>query len=492
MAETWTSVIETGDTVMTPEGEGTVRRVSGNGYSQVEVKGQLYEFATGDLEKAKAQSQQQSQGQGGKPKPVQRWNVKKGDKVQKRDNPSTKGTVTEVTQRTVKVKWDANGKTASFEKRQVDKHLDFAQQETQEQKEQREQEQKQEQYEETRQERTPDQKASDTADDLYGLFNLKDKLEQKIEKEVDGELKELREMVRSKAKLEVKVGDKVNTVEGLRHKQLERLINYAALRLSPLLVGMAGTGKTHAGQQCGEALGLPFYSISVGAQTTKTDIMGYMDATGRYIRTLFREAYENGGVFLMDEIDAGNANVLITINAALANGIAAFPDGMVERHADFVFIASANTFGNGANRQYVGRNQLDAATLDRFAVIEWLVDDDLEEQLAVGLNGKAWYMAVRAARDYVAEKNIRALVSPRATQKGSKLLEIGSELNEVIDAVLLGSVPDDKKQDVRQVATTIFEKFASEVPKKLSTEVDPPTASDLLKSDDEEVADIPF
>ena len=183
----------------------------------------------------------------------------------------------------------------------------------------------------------------------------------------------------------------------------------------------------------------------------------------------------------MDEIDAGNANVLITINAALSNGLAAFPDAMVPKHEDFVFIASANTFGNGANRQYVGRNQLDAATLDRFAIIEWFIDDELEENLSFGLNGTAWYMAVKAARDYVADKKIRALISPRATQKGCKLLDIGQPLDEVIDATMLGSVPDDKKQDVRQVATTIFNKYASKVPKELPVEVDPPSAADLVK-----------
>jgi hypothetical protein len=54
-------------------------------------------------------------------------------------------------------------------------------------------------------------------------------------------------------------------------------------------------------------------------------------------------------------------------------------------------------------------------------------------------------------------------------------------VDEVIDATLLGSVPDDKKQDVKQIATSIFEKFASEVPNALPTEVDPPSAADLIK-----------
>jgi hypothetical protein len=41
----------------------------------------------------------------------------------------------------------------------------------------------------------------------------------------------------------------------------------------------------------------------------------------------------------------------------------------------FVCIAAANTFGTGADRQYVGRNQLDESTLDRFRIGQIELDD---------------------------------------------------------------------------------------------------------------------
>ncbi len=484
----WTPVIEQGQDVLTPQGAGRVRRVSNaNGTAQVEVNGQLYEIPLSDVtQRGQGETEGKEEVKGVPFK--ENSEIKRGVKVQKPDG--REGTIIKESQRTVDVKWHDTGTVGKWSKKEIIENKQILKSPGQDEKTEAEKKQEEEKKkQEEREQRKPEQKANDAADDLYGLLNLKEKLEQKIEDSVDGELKELREQVKKNQKLEVKVGSKSNVVEGLRHKQLEQLINYALLRLSPLLVGMAGTGKTHAAEQVATALGLPFFSISVGAQTTKTDIMGYMAANGEYVSTHFRKAYEEGGVFLMDEIDAGNANVLITINAALSNGLAAFPDAMIKKHDDFVFIASANTFGNGANRQYVGRNQLDAATLDRFAIIEWFIDDDLEKSLSSGLNANAWYMAVKAARDYVAEKKIRALISPRATQKGSKLLDIGQELGEVIDATMLASVPDDKKQDVREVATKIFDKFASRVPKSLPKEVDPPTAEDLVKSSFD---DIPF
>ena len=75
---------------------------------------------------------------------------------------------------------------------------------------------------------------------------------------------------------------------------------------------------------------------------------------------------------MFDEIDAADSNMLLVINSALANGKLALPNRpkkpVAKRHADFVCIAAANTWGKGADREYVGRNQLDDATLDRFRI----------------------------------------------------------------------------------------------------------------------------
>ena len=288
------------------------------------------------------------------------------------------------------------------------------------------------------------------------LNSVGDKVQETIDRTVEGEFADLRKAATQNAKLDVTAGKNTNTVKGLRHSSFSELIKVASLRLPVLLVGMAGTGKTHASEQVAEALGLKYYTMSVGAQTSKSDIMGFIHANGGYVRTLFREAYENGGVFLMDEIDAGNANVLIQVNAALSNGACAFPDAMIKKHKDFVFIASANTYGTGMNRQYVGRNQLDAATLDRFTIIDWNVDARLEEQLAVGEFGITWFKTVQKVRDHVAKHNIRALVTPRATLKGSSLLQNGFHVRDVIPMVLLSSVPDDKKEEITKLALQTF------------------------------------
>ena len=154
----------------------------------------------------------------------------------------------------------------------------------------------------------------------------------------------------------------------------------------------------------------------------------HTDAKGKVVRTPFRNAFENGGVMLFDEFDAFYPSPALCVNAALANGYCDFPDGMVHKHEDFIAVACCNTFGRGADRQYVGRNQLDAATLDRFMVMEINYDEVLESHLAGNQSWVTWVQAVRAR---VEALNVRHLVSPRASIMGAKLLEAGMDLEQV-------------------------------------------------------------
>ena len=234
-----------------------------------------------------------------------------------------------------------------------------------------------------------------------------------------------------------------------QHWKFELLLKVVEARIPAMLVGPAGTGKTHATSAVAEAIGLPYEGTSFGPMTTKADLFGYKDANGIYHDTgLIRTALK-GGVFLGDEMDAGNAGVLTSINMMLANGHVATPTGMHDKHKDFVFVGCANTFGTGANRQYVGRNQLDAASLDRFAFIEWPADEGLEASL-VGCNNPSpelrlnrgglldaeqWLDYVQKVRRAVEKLGVRMLVGQRAILNGAKLIQLGvgrSHLEEML------------------------------------------------------------
>lgn len=261
---------------------------------------------------------------------------------------------------------------------------------------------------------------------------------------------------------------------GIQHTHFDALLRIVACRVNAWLVGPAGSGKTSAGSAVAKALDLKFYAKSVGPQTTESSLLGYKNATtGEYVTTQLREAYENGGVFLLDEVDAGNPAVLVVINALLANKETAFPDKMVEKHPDFVLLAGANTIGQGADRQYVGRQQIDGATLDRFAFMGWEYDPAIEAMSAGvplscfdGLpkpvarkfhDGKD---ADRLCEEFVRKTTairialmklgagVRMIVGHRANENGCKLIRAGWSVADTLDACVWKGTDRDTRSKV--------------------------------------------
>lgn len=232
-----------------------------------------------------------------------------------------------------------------------------------------------------------------------------------------------------------------------RHEIFAEALRVVSAGCNLFLVGPAGSGKTTLAAQIAKALNLPFHFN--GALDSPYKLSGFIDAQGRVVSTAFRRAYQDGGVYLFDEIDASLPGALLAFNAALANGHADFPDGTMQRHENFRCIAAANTFGLGADRQYVGRNQLDAASLDRFVMLEMPYDEKLERQLA---GDNDWTEFVQKARRAVATLKLRHVISPRASINGAKLLGAGME-RKLVERVTLWKGMSDA--DVAKVRATM-------------------------------------
>lgn len=223
-------------------------------------------------------------------------------------------------------------------------------------------------------------------------------------------------------------------IDGPTHYCTEKVLKIVSLGHPLMMVGPAGCGKTAIGETAARALNLPFYITSTVFETH--ELLGFVDGYGNYKTTPFRNAFENGGIWIADEIDAWDAAALLAANSALANGYISFPDRHepVRRHQNFRMVATANTFGHGSDKMYVGRNELDAASLDRFAVVVVDYDSSLEQRLC---NGNVnWLHRVWHVRKQVTEKKIRHVVSMRAIMMGSQALSVGFEQQEVEDMYL--------------------------------------------------------
>lgn len=217
-----------------------------------------------------------------------------------------------------------------------------------------------------------------------------------------------------------------------KHEIFEKVLRTVNAGLHALVIGPAGSGKSTLAEQIAQALFLDFEFT--GAVSNEFKLLGFKDAHGEYHDTPFFRAFTEGKLFLFDEIDGSHPQALLTFNQALANFKLDFPHGCFSAHENFRCIAAANTWGLGASREYVGRNQLDAATLDRFIPFEMDYDEHLERLL--GAEQPEWTEFVLRTRQRARQQQVRHIISTRAIINGIKLSKAGMESDEIERAVL--------------------------------------------------------
>lgn len=230
-------------------------------------------------------------------------------------------------------------------------------------------------------------------------------------------------------------------VEGeVRHERYDEIKMCLECGIPVYLAGPAGSGKNYTIEQIAKELGWNFYFSNSVQQEFK--LTGFTDAGGKFHETEFYKACtdENDCVFFLDEMDASIPEVLVLLNAAIANGYFEFPNGRVDfEHVHFV--AAGNTVGSGADDMYTGRMVLDQATLDRFAIIEF--DYSIRIEMSITNNNDDLIDFIHQLR-YDAEcKGIRATFSYRCMVMVTKLEEKGMPLDTILKVAVLKGLDKD-------------------------------------------------
>ena len=223
------------------------------------------------------------------------------------------------------------------------------------------------------------------------------------------------------------------------HSKFDMIKTCVENKIPVYLAGPAGSGKNHTLEQVAKVLGLEFYFTNSVQQEYK--LTGFIDAGGNFHETEFYKAFKNGGLFFLDEMDASIPEVLVLLNAAIANGYFEFPNGKITAHEDFRVVAAGNTVGSGADEAYTGRMVLDQATLDRFAIIDFGYDLKIELALAKGNADLVTF--IEDLRKQADEKGVRATFSYRCISMVVKLETAGMNIDEIIKIAVVKGMDKD-------------------------------------------------
>lgn len=248
-----------------------------------------------------------------------------------------------------------------------------------------------------------------------------------------------------------KPGKKAKEFTETYHRTFEDILTLATLRENIFLYGPMGSGKTFIGEQLARHLDLPFSFVSCSTGLADSVLTGMLYPFGEmgkfeYAESEFLKRYETGGVYLLDEVDRADPNLLIVINAALAGAQLAIPKRRekpyAKKHPDFICVGAANTLGTGADRMYTSANKLDASTMDRFAVGKIYVgyDESLEKTLCPDDELRARLTKYRKAID---ANRLERAVSSRFMEKAYRMKQAGWSLDRIDQAFFLGWREDE-------------------------------------------------
>lgn len=294
----------------------------------------------------------------------------------------------------------------------------------------------------------------------YDTEGFHKKTSSKIKAEIEKQAKEKEEKKAVENTQEEKKDDFPTDPDEIRHEKYEMIKTCLQANIPVYLAGPAGSGKNHTIEQIADELGWAFYFANSIQDEFK--LTGFNDAGGNYHETEFYKACTSDVdcIFFLDELDASIPEVLVLLNAAIANGYFNFPNGRVELKKVH-FVAAGNTVGNGADEAYTGRMVIDQATLDRFAIIEF--GYSLRIEMGITKNNADLVNFIHQLREEAESKAVRTTFSYRGMKRVCKLEKTGMDLVTILTISLFGGLDKDTINTLHPFGDTKYHKALKEI-----------------------------
>ncbi len=238
---------------------------------------------------------------------------------------------------------------------------------------------------------------------------------------------------------------------------------YIAYRPATAIVGPAGNGKTTTAEIALKAQGYDYEIMSCTDRTEVVDLIGgtVLTVEGEQWRDgLVTKAFREGKAVVLDEADALDPRVMMSLQTALldpgpdnASRFITTPEGKVFPAGKCPIVMTMNTVGSGATRQYVGRNRLDSATLDRISMLQTKYENEVKILTARKVEKKLATEIVKWAeqtRKKIDEAGLALVLSPRALLRIAQCVELFSfNLDLAVELEFYGRIAPDQVELVR-------------------------------------------
>lgn len=236
-------------------------------------------------------------------------------------------------------------------------------------------------------------------------------------------------------------------ITGKTHRDFEELLTRVSARVNMFLTGEAGVGKSHMAKQIARTLDLPLVTTTAKPLPQDFEILGGVTPIDRKVmKGAVRDIYEHGGLWLLDEIDSGHVSLSTALNDLLSGDSFHFDiDGggkvEVEKHKDFVVLATGNTFGQGGNLRYMGTTRMNGAGLNRFAFFHVECDEMLTRDVMIEKNretGEKVHRVWTQCRRNIERYNLDYLMTPRQAFMTQEFMLEGLSIEKAARGVIYG------------------------------------------------------
>ncbi|MBT43259.1 MAG: hypothetical protein CMF12_12115 [Idiomarina sp.] len=207
------------------------------------------------------------------------------------------------------------------------------------------------------------------------------------------------------------------------------------------LWGPSGSGKTEFVYALGDRMNMPVYPVPIHAGLLPSDVLVSKElvSSDKGVVTKDRllplaQAYLNGGIVLIDEVDHANEAMQTFLQALLDGKPLSIPEAglVIKKHPQCYIFATSNTTGEGGSAQYSSTQKENEAFRQRFS---FLYFGYLSSQDEVAVLAKEWpelpsklsaklvafANTIRAVSDEEAQDDLTAAANAQASYKGDPI-----------------------------------------------------------------------